>query len=109
MTAPSLIHAARRAPDHRERILQLAEVLRYHECGPEGACTVAHARVGFTNAEIETYWDPAIGVLSGKPTPLRTTPPGRITALGMAARARSIRQRRERRAQLTNGMPGGSA
>lgn len=98
MTAPSLIQAAIHAPDRRHRIIQMAEAMRYHAHGPEGACTVDHlSAAGFTRAEIETYRDPATGVLAGKPTPLRTTTAGRITALGLAALARGIRQRMEAR------------
>ncbi|WP_375408556.1 hypothetical protein [uncultured Methylobacterium sp.] len=99
MTAPSLIHAARRAPDRRERILLMAEAMRYHAHGPEGACTFGHlCAAGFTEAEIHTYRDDARAVLVGKPSPLRTTPPGRVMAQGMAKKARSIRQRIEGRA-----------
>ncbi|GJD92872.1 hypothetical protein [Methylobacterium iners] len=96
MTAPSLILAARHAPDRRQRILLMAETMRDHAWGPEGACTDAHLRAaGFTEGEIATYPDDARAVLVGKPSPLRTVPAGRLNALALAKKARSIRSRIE--------------
>lgn len=91
MTAPSLLHAARKAPDARDRILRMARVMRDLEYAP---CTDAHLRAaGFTDAEIEVYQPDAVGVLSRRPSPLRTIPTGRIAANAMVRRARAIRQR----------------
>lgn len=91
MTAPSLILAARRAPDARERIIAMARVMRDLEYAP---CTDAHLRAaGFTPAEIEVYQPEAVGVIAGRPTSLRTTPTGRLAANAMVRRANAIRQR----------------
>ena len=91
MTAPSLLHAARKAPDARDRILRMARVMRDLEYAP---CTDAHLRAaGFTDAEIEVYQPDAVGVLSGRPTPLRTIPTGRIVANAMVRRAHGNKHR----------------
>lgn len=94
MAAPSLLHAARRAPDARERILRMAETMRERITGLSDGCTVEDLQAaGFTEAEAYAYRDDAIGVLNGRPSPLRTTPTGRIVANAMVRRAQAIRQR----------------
>ena len=91
MTAPSLLLAARHAPDRRERILAMARVMRDLEYAP---CTDAHLRAaGFTDAEIEVYQPDAVGVLSGRPSPLRTIPTGRIAANALVRKAQGIKHR----------------
>lgn len=91
MTAPSLLHAARHAPDARERIIAMARVMRDLEYAP---CTDVHLRAaGFTDTEIEVYQPEAVGVIAGRPTSLRTIPTGRIAANAMVRRAQAIRQR----------------
>ena len=77
MTAPSLISAARNAPDCRDRILRMAAIMRHHAFGPEGGCTAVHLYcAGFTEAEGRVYRDPARAVLSKRPSELRTDRPG---------------------------------
>jgi hypothetical protein len=98
MTAPSLLLAARRAPDARERILRMAETMRERITGLSDGCTVEDLQAaGFTEAEAYAYRDDAIGVLAGRPSPLRTVPIGRIKANAMVRRARAIRERIDRR------------
>jgi hypothetical protein len=95
MTAPSLLLAARQAPDRRERIIAMAYVMRDLEYAP---CTDAHLRAaGFTDAEIEVYQPEAVGVIHGRPSPLRTIPIGRLKGLALASRAKAIRHRNEGR------------
>lgn len=99
MTSPSLLAAARLAPDRHERILKMAELMRHHREGPEGACTFVHLAVaGFTAAEIETYRDDARAVLERRPSALRSTPPYRLQGMLLARRARQIRDHGDRRA-----------
>lgn len=94
MTAPSLLLAARRAHDRRERIIAMAEAMRERITGLSDGCTVEDLQAaGFTEAEAYAYRDDAIGVLAGRPSPLRTIPAGRIAANAMVRRAQSIRQR----------------
>jgi hypothetical protein len=91
MTAPSLLLAARHAPDARDRIIAMARVMRDLEYAP---CTDAHLRAaGFTPAEIEVYQPEAVGVIAGRPTSLRTVPAGRIAANAMVRRAQAIKHR----------------
>ena len=91
MTAPSLLLAARKAPDARERIIAMARVMRDLEYAP---CTDAYLRAaGFTDAEIEVYQPEAVGVIAGRPTAMRTIPTGRIAANAMVRKAHAIRQR----------------
>lgn len=90
MAAPSLIAAARRAPDRLDRIHLLADVMVRHREGPEGACMYRHLYAeGFTEAEIEAYRDDARGVIENRPTALRFTAPHvkQCAALAQAARA----------------------
>lgn len=94
MTAPSLLLAARRAPDRRERILYMAETMRDLAHGPGGACTFPDlCAAGFTEAEIVAYRDDARAAIAGRPSPLRTTPIGRLKGLAMVKTARAIRRR----------------
>ncbi|GEP00592.1 hypothetical protein [Methylobacterium haplocladii] len=94
MTAPSLITAARNAPDARDRILEMAVLMQEHRFGPEGGCTDHHLEVaGFTRAEIEVYANSARAVLARRPSELRTTRPGRVTGRTLAKRAEAIRAR----------------
>lgn len=94
MTAPSLLLAARREPDARERILRTAETMRERITGLSDGCTVEDLQAaGFTEAEAHAYRDDAIGVLAGRPSRLRTIPTGRIAANTMVRRAHAIRQR----------------
>jgi hypothetical protein len=97
MTAPSLLLAARHAPDRRERILYMAETMRDLAYGPGGACTFPDlCAAGFTEAEIVAYRDDARAAIAGRPSPLRTTPIGRLKGLAMVKTARAIRRRIER-------------
>ena len=91
MTAPSLLLAARMAPDRRERILAMAGVMRDRLHGLTDGCTVDDlCAAGFTEAEVYAYRDDAIGALGGRPSPLRTIPIGRIKANAMVRRAQAI-------------------
>ena len=97
MTAPSLISGARNAPDCRDRILAMADAMRHHAHGPDGACTSVHLYcAGFTEAEVVVYRDDARAVLAGRPSALRTLRPGRIEARRLLTRALEIH--REKRA-----------
>jgi hypothetical protein len=94
MTAPSLLLAARQAPDRRERILRMAETMRERISGLSEGCTVEDLQAaGFTEAEAYAYRDDAIGALSGRPSPLRTIPIGRLKANTMVRTAHAIRRR----------------
>ncbi|POR42522.1 hypothetical protein [Methylobacterium sp. V23] len=98
MTAPSLLHAARTARDRRERILRMAETMRERIYGLSEGCTVEDLQAaGFTEAEAYAYRDDAIGALSGRPSPLRTIPIGRLKGLALARRAEAIRHRNQGR------------
>ena len=91
MTAPSLLFAARTAPDRRDRILAMAARMDHHANGPEGACTKAHLyAAGFTEAEVIVYRDDARAVLASRPSALRTLRPGRIEAKRLLVRALEI-------------------
>lgn len=104
MTAPSLLLAARQAPDRRERILRMAETMRERVSGLSDGCTVEDLQAaGFTEAEAYAYRDDAIGALGGRPSPLRTVPVGRITGLALVRKAQAIRERQLRRAAEVEG------
>ena len=91
MTAPSLLNAARKSPDRFDRINRMAELMRYHKEGPEGACTAVHLyAAGFTEAEVVAYRDDARALLVRKPSGLRTTPAGRSKGVLLAKRARDL-------------------
>lgn len=78
MPSPSLVHAARRAPDARHHVFRMARVMAERRNGPEGACTVVHLfQAGFTEAQVHAYRDPARALLQGLPLGLTTEPPGR--------------------------------
>lgn len=94
MVAPSLIAAARRDPDARVRISEMASLLKEHRYGADDGCTEYHLRcAGFTDAEISVYRGPAVAMLSGKPSNLRTTPDGRAKGVMLRRKALSIRER----------------
>lgn len=94
MTAPSQLHAARIAPDRATRTRLMAETMRHHEAGPEGACTFAHLMAaGFTPAEVETYRDDARALLSGRRPIVLAKPPGRAEGRALVRQAQAIRQR----------------
>ena len=92
MPAPSLVHAARRAPDARNQVFRMAKVMSERKNGPEGACTVVHLfQAGFTEAEVHAYRDPARALLRGLPLGLTTEPPGRREAEAAVEAIREIR------------------
>lgn len=90
MTSPSMIHAARRAPDAGRHIFRMARIMAERKNGPEGACTVVHLfQAGFTEAQVHAYRDPARGLLQG--LPLTADPPGRREAEAAVEAIREIR------------------
>lgn len=90
MPSPSLVHAARRAPDARAQIFRMARIMVERRNGPEGACTVVHLfQQGFTEAEVHAYRDPARALIRG--LPLTGDPPGRREAEAAVEAAREIR------------------
>ena len=98
MPSPSLITAAKRAPDARVLILRMAELMRHHNEGISEGCTFVHLlQAGFTEAEIHAYRDDARAALRGKPSSLRWTPPDRLKGMLMVKKAREIQERNGRR------------
>lgn len=94
MPSPSLVQAARRAPDAPRQIFRMARIMAERRNGPEGACTIVHLyQEGFTEAQVVAYRDPARSVLQG--LPLTGDPPGRREA---EAALEVIRERRFARA-----------
>lgn len=94
MTAPSLIRAAKAAPDRNTRINLMAETMRRHRHGPEDGCTFHHlAAAGFTSAEIEAYRDDARAILSGRPVVVLAAPPVRKDGEQLVKAARAVRRR----------------
>ena len=92
MPSPSLVHAARRAPDARHQVFRMARVMAERRNGPEGACTVVHLfQAGFTEAQVHAYRDPARALLQGLPLGLTTEPPGRREGEAAVEAAREIR------------------
>lgn len=90
MPSPSLVHAARRAPDARARIFRLARLMVERKNGPEGACTILHMfQDGYTEAEVYAYRDPARALIRG--LPLTGDPPGRREAEAAVEAVREIR------------------
>ncbi|MGU3668612.1 hypothetical protein ACLBX9_30895 [Methylobacterium sp. A49B] len=90
MPSPSLVHAARKAPDARAQIFRMARLMVERKNGPEGACTVAHLfQQGFTEAEVHAYRDPARALIRG--LPLKGDPPGRREAEAAVEAVREIR------------------
>ncbi|CAO4162677.1 Transcriptional regulator [Methylorubrum populi] len=95
MTAPSKIRAAQAAPDRATRIRLMADTMRRHEAGPEGACTFSHlAAAGFTQAEIEAYRDDARAILSDRPSVRLAAPAGRQQGKALVRAAIAIRRRK---------------
>lgn len=95
MTAPSLLRAARSAPDREDRIRLMAETMRMHRAGPEEACTFQHLMAaGFTGAEVEAYRDDARALLSGRPALMLAEPIGRREGNALVRAARAVRKRR---------------
>jgi len=94
VTAPSLLRAAQAAPDRKARIRLMADTMRHHEAGPEGACTFHHLMAaGFTAAEVEAYRDDAKHLLSGRPVLVLAEPPGRREGNALVRVARALRKR----------------
>ena len=92
MPSPSLILAARRAPDAGRHVFRMARVMADRKNGPEGACTVVHLfQAGFTEAQVAAYRDPAQALLQGLPLGLTTEPPGRREAEAAIEAVREIR------------------
>ncbi|MDH2313075.1 hypothetical protein [Methylobacterium brachiatum] len=92
MPAPSLVHAARKAPDARHQVYRMAKVMSERKNGPEGACTVVHLfQAGFTEAQVLAYRDPARALLQGLPLGLTTEPPGRREAEAAVEAIRELR------------------
>jgi hypothetical protein len=90
MPSPSLVQAARRAPDARARIFRLARLMVERKNGPEGACTFVHMlQDGYTEAEVHAYRDPARALIRG--LPLTGDPPGRREAEAAVEMIREIR------------------
>lgn len=95
MTAPSLIRAARAAPDKWVRIGLMRDVMLERAAGPAGACTVEDlCAAGFTRAEIAAYPDPARGLIAEREHVFGTVPEGRLRGVILAQRARAIRAQR---------------
>lgn len=92
MPAPSLVHAARHAPDARCQIFRMAKVMAERRNGPEGACTIVHLfQAGWTEAQVVAYRDPARALLQGLDLGLETSPPGRREAEAAVAAIREMR------------------
>ncbi|MGX9980335.1 hypothetical protein [Methylobacterium fujisawaense] len=92
MTSPSMIHAARRAPDALEHVIRMVRVIQERMSGPEEACTIVHLfQAGFTEAQVQAYRDPARALMQGLPTGLRHNPPGRLAAKLALGRVPEIR------------------
>lgn len=90
MPSPSLVHAARRAPDARAQIFRMARIMSERKNGPEGACTVVHLfQAGYTEAQVHAYRDSARALLQG--LPLKGDPPGRHEAEAAVEAVREIR------------------
>lgn len=93
MTAPSLLQAARTAPDRAARTRLMAETMQHHQSGPEGACTFGHLMAaGFTPAEVEIYRDDARALLSGRRLIVLAKPPGRAEGRALVRQAQAIRK-----------------
>ena len=98
MPSPSLITAAKRAPDARVQILRMAELMRHHKEGIGESCTALHLyQAGFTEAEVIAYRDDARAALRGKPSANRWTPPDRLKGMLLVKKAREIQERNGRR------------
>lgn len=94
MPSPSLIAAARRAPDARDVIIRMAERMRHHMEGVEGCCTFRHLlQDGYTEAEIFAFSDDARACIRGKPSANRWTSPDRFIGNRLADKAREIHRR----------------
>ena len=92
MPSPSLVHAARRAPDALDHVIRMVRVIEERTSGPEEACTVVHLfQAGFTEAQVAAYRDPARALMQGLPTGLRPNPPGRLAAKLALQRVPEIR------------------
>src|ERR1700712_4615346 len=92
MPSPSLVHAARSAPDALHHVIRMAEVMRDRKNGPEEACTVVHLfQAGFTEVQVHAFRDPARALMQGQPTGLRHNPPGRLAAKLALQRVPEIR------------------
>jgi len=90
MPAPSLVHAARKAPDARHQVFRMAKVMSERKNGPEGACTAVHLfQAGYTEAQVHAYRDMARALLQG--LPLEGDPPGRREAEAAVEAVREIR------------------
>ncbi|MCJ2143665.1 hypothetical protein [Methylobacterium sp. E-066] len=90
MPAPSLVHAARKAPDANRHIFRMARIMSERKNGPEGACTAVHLfQAGYTEAQVHAYRDPARALLQG--LPLTGDPPGRREAEAAVEAIREIR------------------
>ena len=92
MPSPSLVHAARKAPDALDHVIRMVRVMEERRTGPEEACTNVHLfQAGFTEAQVAAYRDPARALMQGLPTGLRYNPPGRLAAKIALQRVPSIR------------------
>lgn len=90
MPAPSLVHAARKAPDARAHIFRMARIMSERKNGPEGACTAVHLfQAGYTEAQVHAYRDPARALLQG--LPMTGDPPGQREAEAAVEAIREIR------------------
>lgn len=96
MTAPSLLDAARRAPDALDRIYLMAEVMRDRR-GADDACTFLDlVSAGFTEAEVQVYRDAARAHIEGRPSSFSTIPAGRREGERLAKTAERLRKRNAR-------------
>lgn len=92
MSVPSLVRAARHAPDARRHVFRMARIMAERRNGPEGACTILHLfQEGFTEAQVQAYRDPARALLQGLPLGLITEPPGRREAQAAVEVIREMR------------------
>ncbi|MET3485429.1 hypothetical protein [Methylobacterium sp. 1973] len=92
MTSPSMIHAARNAPDALAHVIRMVRVIEERLSGPEEACTNVHLfQAGFTEVQVHAFRDPARALMQGQPTGLRHNPPGRLAAKLALQRVPDIR------------------
>lgn len=92
MVAPSLIRAAKQAPDRLERIHRLAAVLVELDAGPSSALYKHVYAKGFTEAEVIAYGDAARGVIENRPTAMRFTAPHVKECAAFAQAAQAIKR-----------------
>ncbi|MBE7204818.1 MAG: hypothetical protein INR70_44440 [Parafilimonas terrae] len=92
MPSPSLVYAARNAPDALDVVIRMARVVQERVTGPEEACTNVHLfQAGFTEVQVHAFRDPCRALIQGQPTGLKYNPPGRLAAKLALKRVPEIR------------------